>query len=130
MDMGIFKKIIDEAIDNGNFNKYFEAIEHQGKIDDKYSEKFHSFSEERRLEIIKLIVNKYASDKYKDKEYSKGRIPDEILYYSLLHYARKYGDQIESEIKIFDSESYIIDNNVKITCIYGQGSKILIDFLN
>ena len=129
MELESFKKIIDDAINSGELDKYFEFIEYQDKIDNKYSEKFHNFSKEKRFEIINAIINKYDSDKYKDREYSKGRIPDETLYYNLLHYARKYGNQIESEIKIFNSESYVIDDNIKITCVYGQGSKIIIEFM-
>lgn len=129
MNLEDFKRIIDESIANGELDKYFEKLDHQDRIDDKYSEKFHKFSKEKRFEIINAIINKYDSDKYKDREYSTGRIPNETLYYNLLHYAKKYGIEVESDIDMFPSESYIIDDNIKITCIYGQGSKIIIEFI-
>ena len=90
---------------------------------DKWIEKIHSLTVEQRADVIRKCIKKYDSDKYKDKEYKKGRFPENTLFYMLDDYAEKYGEPLYIENDICVSK-YLIDGKFIIECVYGQGSVI------
>jgi len=47
--------------------------------------------------LVEKIVVKYNSDEYVKREYSKGRMPNEELYFFLFNYASKYGEEATSD---------------------------------
>lgn len=93
------------------------------KLKDKWIEKIHSLTVEQRADVIRKCIKKYDSDKYKDKEYKKGRFPENTLFYMLDDYAEKYGEPLYIENDICVSK-YLIDGKFIIECVYGQGSVI------
>lgn len=59
----------------------------------KYVEKFHSLSEEKKLQILSKLKKKYESIKYITR-FDPYNGPDYSLYYILGRYAMKYGKQV------------------------------------
>lgn len=89
---------------------------------DRWTKKLHKLSIKDRNNLFDKINSKYHSEKYKDREYSLGREPNEYLYGLILEYGRRYGKEITDDPEIeFIYETYILDNNWEISCIYGQG---------
>lgn len=93
------------------------------KLKDKWIKKIHSLTVEQRADVIRKCIKKYNSDEYKDKEYKKGRFPENTLFYMLDDYAEKYGEPLYIENDVCISK-YLIDGKFIIECVYGQGSVI------
>ena len=111
-------------------DEYKQRLEEKNKRElflniwkDKWIEKIHSLTVEQRADVIRKCIKKYDSDEYKDKEYKKGRFPENTLFYMLDNYADKYGEPLYIENDICVSK-YLIDGKFIIECVYGQGSVI------
>ena len=119
-----------------SLKKYLESDEYKQRLEeenkrelflnswkDKWIERIHSLTIEQRADVIRKCIKKYDSDEYKDKEYKKGRFPENTLFYMLDDYAEKYGEPLYIENDICVSK-YLIDGKFIIECVYGQGSVI------
>lgn len=104
-----------------------ERIQQEAVLDSQI-ERFHTKYQNRLDEVIQKLKDKYESDWYWEKEYSKGREPRTPLYWLLLDYARKYCKPCEEEkyLNMFTGEAYYIGSYV-IQVMHGQGSIIRID---
>lgn len=83
-------KLLDDFkrfIESEDFLRFLDKVNFVDKLNEKYFKKFESFSVEKQNKLIEKIIEKYSSKEYKDKEYSKGRMPDEYLYHILFLYA-------------------------------------------
>lgn len=95
-------------------------------LTNKWIEKFHNLSTEKRSEIIGKIIAKYESDKYRDKEMFKMHYePRCTLYWYLDDYAEKYGEELpEEKDNPFPHHLRLIDGKFIIRKMYGQGTVI------
>jgi len=80
---------------------------------------------------IERLDNWYGSDKYRDREYKKGREPREQLFWILLGVSEKYGnkctpEEIEKYGNMFTGEIYTLGSYV-LQIMHGQGSVVRID---
>jgi hypothetical protein len=75
--------------------------------------------------VIETLVDKYKSDKYRDREYKCGREPQETLLYYLFYYAQEYCKEStdSSHYGMFTAEAYHIGSYI-IQLNIGQGSFI------
>ena len=119
-----------------SLKKYLESDEYKQRLEeenkrelflnswkDKWIEKIHSLTVEQRADVIRKCIKKYDSEEYKDKEYKKGRFPENTLFDMLDDYAEKYGEPLYIENDVCVSK-YLIDGKFIIECFYGQGSVI------
>lgn len=93
--------------------------------------KFENLSKEQREEIVHKIVDKYNSEKYRERELKKSYEPRCYLYDMLFEYGSYYGEPIMyMQNNHFDEEQYVIDDNILVSKIYGQGDFIYVKFLD
>lgn len=87
---------------NNNFLEWFDTEEgkkslrafrdktlNEMKIKERHLQRFH----EKNIfgEFVEKVLTKYATNKYKDRWYSRGIEPPETLTWFLFNYAEKYG---------------------------------------
>lgn len=119
-----------EWVESPECEKYIKKLEHSEKIDSIYFEKFHNLSKEDRLSIVKKIITKYESDDYVDREYAHGCFPRTPLYYMLFDYGVLYGKESTENLNgYFPEKKVIIDDNIEVSAIFGQGTIIKVNFL-
>ena len=80
--------------------------------------------------FVEKVINKYESDKYYDRWYSKGIEPPKDLYWFLFYYAEQYGRKCNNSEwdtygNMFTGELYYY-NNYYFQIMHGQGSIIKI----
>lgn len=124
-------KRLDELSDS-LFDSYFEKLEREENILNYQIDKWRDKILDKKFidPVIKKIIQKYDSDEYVNKEYKKGFIPREGLFWFLYNFTKKYGDkatdeEFEKHSSMFTSEIYFLHNWI-IERIDGQGSSILI----
>lgn len=104
----------------------------ESEIRDKQIERLYKLSIIDRSKFIEKCIDKYSSDKYKDKEMFKcGYQPREDLFYLLFDYSEKYGEciDISNLDESFLAGRYIIDSKYEISLYIGQGSFIAINLI-
>lgn len=102
------------------------------KFTKKYFNYFQNLSTEDKVKLVQKIIDKYKSDKYRDREFNKCGCFEarEPLYDLIFEYGLRYGEPTESDETYFGSEAYLIDGKIKVTAIYGQGTIIFVEVLN
>lgn len=115
------------------FKKYIKEVcekeENHQKFIDRWLDKFHDLTPEKRLEIIKKIDKKYKSEEYIKR--FDGMEPPNTLLSWLFDYGDKYGEEIEYlQNGYFGEEQYKIDDSVVISRMYGQGDFDYLIFLD
>lgn len=109
-------------------SEYLEKFAFKIEREEHYCKKLHEMSPEKRKEIIFKIRAKYGSDEYRDKERSKGRQPVCYLYHILFRYATIYGIACQYKPNgFFHEEQFVIDDNIIIKQINGQGTLTYIE---
>ena len=95
---------------------------------ERWIERFKRWAEPDVDQALEKLINWYSSDKYRDREWNKGREPEEKLLWLAFDYAEKYCQECEDEenLNMFTGYAYYIGSYV-IQIIHGQGSAILID---
>lgn len=119
-------KIVDELkklLESDDFYKFLDKVEYSDKLEKKYSDKFRSFSVGKQNELIEKVINKYESKEYKDREYSKGRFPEEYLYGFLFSFANQYCPDVTQEYSEdpFLFGAFRINDKFDIVGYSGQG---------
>ena len=124
-----FKEIIQD-------DKFWEELEkRESKITEfyeRYIKKIMAFSKKERETLVQKIIDKYDSDAYVRREYRLGYQPRECLFDILYYWAANYGKEVENEGEddYFPIERYIVDDNIKVSAIYGQGTKINVSIIH
>lgn len=119
---------------------YFGRIEKQNAILKSQLDRFHATNPDLD-ELIPKIIDKYNSNKYINRWYSRSIEPPEDLYWFLYEYANGYGDGLyEPDPRIYEcmrkgfindfTTSGFIIGNWFISRMDGQGSVIHIDKMN
>lgn len=78
--------------------------------------------------VIEKLLDKYRSKEYRDREYRCGREPMEVLFYTLLDYARMYckpSDEDEHWGMFIEEVYYIGSYTIKLAI--GQGSMVILE---
>ena len=126
-------KILDELIEWLDSPEGQKELDEERKkmkfiidIDNKYIDKFHDMSIERRAEIIEKLIKKYNSDEYYNREMFKcHREPTCYLFWLLNDYAEKYGEELpDKENNPFPYTVRLIDGKYVIRVMHGQGSVV------
>lgn len=107
---------------------YFAKIDAQKLRLDNRIESFHAIYHNRIDEVMERLIEKYDSDKYRDKERRLGYEAREDLYWFMLAYAEKYGKECGDTQywNTFTGYAYYLGSYV-IQVMNGQGSVIRID---
>ena len=125
--MGNVVESLKKYLESDEYKKRFEEETKKerflGQWKEHWIEKLHNLTVGQRIELIRKCIKKYDSDEYKDKEYKKGRFPENTLFYMLDDYAEKYGEPLYIENDVCISK-YLIDGKFIIECVCGQGSVI------
>jgi hypothetical protein len=81
--------------------------------------------------VIEKLLDKYRSNEYRNREYRCGREPMEVLFYTLLDYARVYCKPSDEDKHwgMFIEEVYYIGSYV-IKLAIGQGSMVILEKQN
>lgn len=110
-------------VESEDFLRFLDKVSFIDKLNDKYFKKFESFSVEKQNMLIEKIIEKYNSKEYKDREYSKGRMPDEYLYHILFLYASYHCPDISEKYSdlAFFAGAYRINKKFDIVKFSGQG---------
>lgn len=95
---------------------------------DRWVEKFKTRCENDLDGCLEKLMDKYYSDEYRDREYSKGVEPREPLLWLAYEYAIKHCKPCEDEEyhNMFTADAYYIGSYV-IQLLIGQGSALRID---
>lgn len=115
-----FKRFIESE----DFLRFLDKVNFVDKLNEKYFKKFESFSVEKQNKLIEKIIEKYSSKEYKDREYSKGRMPDEYLYHILFLYASNRCPDISEKYSNlpFFAGAFRINKKFDIVKYLGQGT--------
>lgn len=79
-----------------NIKQFEENLEREERRIKRYTDKLHSLSQEQFDEFVQKCINKYESDSYKDKEWSKCREPLCNLYDIIFSCAEFHGEHIDT----------------------------------
>lgn len=111
-------------VESEDLLRFLDKINFIVKLNDKYFKKFESFSVEKQNMLIEKIIEKYSSKEYKDKEYSKGRMPDEYLYHILFLYASNRCPDVSEKYSnlSFFAGAFRINEKLDIVKYLGQGT--------
>lgn len=111
------KRLLETPEGEERFNNWLKKNQISEMVENDQLERFNAkFGDSASFdEIVTKIVNKYNSDKYRDKWYGIGIEPPEELYFFLFKYAQKYGRECtDSEWKehanMFTSQMYFVFN--------------------
>lgn len=130
------KSILDSLTEWIKINECKDNIE---KLIAEYNFKMSlikDFIEKRSLikqkNLLRKVLDKYDSDKYKDREYGQGLEPRYSLLWDLYEYASKNGIDIYEGHKEekFLAEAYRLDELCDIFIYKGQGCIIKVNELN
>jgi len=111
MNLDKIKQKIDSFFDDSKslekLESYFSKITEKNNIINLQLDRFHKKikSEKHFKDILEKILNKYNSDSYKDRWYSRGLMPSEDLLFFLYMYSEKYGLLIKEESKEYEKYS-------------------------
>lgn len=91
---------------------------------DRWCDIISKMSIERKCDILNKIKEKYNSDAYKERWYSRNIEPPEMLYWYAFEYAQRYGTEYDYDLDYFESARYIVDDKFIVSRFDGQGSFI------
>lgn len=120
-------KLLDKFkafVESEEFTSFLDKINFMDSLYSKYINKFSSFSLEKQNKIIDKIINKYESNEYKNKEISKGRVPENYLYHILYLYASSHCPDVDdkySDLPFFVG-AFQINKKYEIVKHMGQGT--------
>ena len=124
---------LKELLRGGGTDDFIVRCYEIEKIYDSQIDRIHlRFGEEEKFShIIDKILEKYSSDKYRDRWYNRRIEPPETLLWYFASYAEKYGrtcNDIEWETygNMFTNELYYI-NGYYFNTMLGQGCAILVE---
>jgi hypothetical protein len=112
---------------------YFDNIAKQEAMEQSQIDRFHMKYDtcEKFTRILERVISKYDSKEYSEREYGKGRFPNEDLYFFFFEYAKKYGreateEEYETVGNQFTAELHLI-HDYFFNIMNGQGTVIVIN---
>jgi len=125
-----FKEFLESEEGQKSIEEYGLKIKREEEYRERWVDRMWNRIKDDVDGSIERLDNWYGSDKYRDREYRKGREPREQLFWILLGVAEKYGSEVGDDYEIyanmFTGEMYKIGSYV-IQVMHGQGSVIRID---
>lgn len=128
------KDLLDSEEGQKSIQEWVNKINNESLIKESQLERFHISKHTRDRFVfdllIKKLIHKYDSDKYRDKWWKLGYEPPENLYWFIFHYAEKYGKELTDEEyelygNMFVTSGYKILNYAFVR-MDGQGSVVKI----
>lgn len=130
------KDYLDTEEGKESLKRFFENIRIEEERLNSQLERFHlKFGDKSKFfDVVQKIIEKYNSEKYRNREYYKVCCqPRESLYFFLYEYAKKYGREVTDDEygkygNIFTAGLYYV-NGFFFNLMQGQGSvvKVMID---
>jgi len=125
-----FKEFLESEEGQKSIEEYGLKIKREEEYRERWVDRMWNRIKDDVDGSIERLDNWYGSDKYRDREYRKGREPREQLFWILLGVAEKYGSEVGDDYEIyanmFTGEMYKIGSYI-IQVMHGQGSVIRID---
>lgn len=86
---------LKESFDSEEGKSFWDRIRIRREIKNSQLERLHKYikDDQHFAEIVEKLQNKYESNEYVNKCYSRGYMPNTPLYFFLYHYAEKYGKE-------------------------------------
>ena len=111
-----------------SIKRFRERMDNEEEHSNRWVERFRKWAVPDMDFAIEKLTNWYYSDKYRNREYSKGCEPRESLLWVALNFARENCRECDDEkyLNMFTGEAYYIGSYV-IQVMHGQGSVIRID---
>jgi hypothetical protein len=131
-------KFLESEEGKESMKKYWEEIEQKEKIYASQVERFYLKWKYHMPFIIDLIMNKYESSEYVNREYKLGYEPRQDLYWVLNSIAEKHGVKIilnkknakkYPTLNMFTGSAYTFEGYL-FQVMHGQGSVVRIDKLS
>lgn len=133
MGMDSVLKRLSEELDSMSEEEkesLFESVTHT-KCKNRWVERIHNLSVEKRIELISKCKTKYESKEYYERAYSRGYEPRTELFFMLVEYAEKYGKNIYEErvtkgdiLMFCNGDLYLVDDTYIVELLIGQGSAV------
>lgn len=110
--------------------RFAESITHT-KFNNRWVERIHSLSTEKRIKLIGKCKVKYDSKEYREREWKLGYEPRRYLFFMLVEYAERYGKNIYEEraakgdiLMFCNGTLWLVDDTYIVELLIGQGSAV------
>lgn len=123
------KKYLDSDEGKASMQRFVQKMVNKQIVRQRWVEKIHTYYGDNIDTLTEKLIDKYYSDVYRNREYSKCKCePREPLMWLLMEYAEKYGKKCRSKkyYNMFTGVAYYLGSYV-IQTMHGQGSVIRID---
>ena len=126
MNLDSLRDWLDSEEGQQSIIEFGEKLKKKKERQERYNQYIYDNFRDNLDELIQKIYNKYSSEKYRDREYGLGREPMEVLFWTLLEYAKEYGvefteQEYEDYSCMFTGEMYYLGDWV-FEVLHGQGS--------
>lgn len=134
--LNIFEEYMESDEGKEHTERFLNKIRNKELIEKRHTKILHEKFGDSIDSFIEKVVNKYDSDKYKDRWYKRSIEPPETLYYTLYDYAeflncRASNEQIEKYGSgMFGGDVAYILGSYFLQIIHGQGSAVIITKIN
>lgn len=123
------KKHLESDEGKASMKRFVQKMVDRQIVRQRWVEKIHTYHGNDIDSLTEKLMDKYYSDVYIDREYSKCNCePREPLLWLLMEYAEKYGKKCKNKkyYNDFTGVAYYLGSYV-IQTMHGQGSVIRID---
>jgi len=128
MDVSKLQEFLESEEGQRSMDKWAMDLANKQEHLKRWVEKFKKWAEPNIDAALEILITKYDSSEYIDREYKIGYEPREEFLWLAFEYARLYCKPCEDEkyFNMFTGEAYYIGSYV-IQVMHGQGSVIRID---
>lgn len=129
---GVLKRLREklDSMSEEEKERWAESITHT-KFNNRWVERIHGLSVEKRVELIGKCKTKYESKEYRERELRLGYEPRTDLFFILAEYAERYGKNIYKErtangdiLMFCNGTLWLVDNTYIVELLIGQGSAV------
>jgi hypothetical protein len=126
MNLDSLRDWLDSEEGQQSIIEFGEKLKRKRERQERYTQYIHDKFGNDIDKFIQKVFDKYNSEEYRDREYSLGREPMEVLYWTLLEYAKEYGvefteQEYEDYSCMFTGEMYYLGDWI-FEVLHGQGS--------
>lgn len=125
------KEYLDSPEGKASLESFSKQMAFEDDLVSKHIEWFLKKPLDERIALVKKVIDKYASDAYKDKWIERGIEPPNDLFYEYFEYAQKKGEDVYDfyykkyhRAFVFTSEIYKTEEGFIVERLDGQGSFI------